>query len=214
MRWGRSGLEMVAEGAVAKQRFAISSGWGTQILGGGFHVWANPRLCSSPSGEYTLPPICCTFPGPLPPQLDWAVSTDDGPNLYIQPILPRSLSMKRLLAFSAVFLFVSLPPAARADAVDQCTITSGGNIATFTLPASPTPTGTDAACIADLPPEFCISGVSVVVNGLAETGNTLEFFDISQLGGLAVTSGDVGLPFIDTIGAQLYSRLVPAPTFL
>ena len=122
--------------------------------------------------------------------------------------------MKRLLAFSAVFLFVSLPPAARGDAVDLFAITSGGNIATFTLPASPTPTGTDAACIADLPPEFCISGVTVVVNGLAQTGNTLEFFDISQLGGLAVTSGDVGLPFIDTIGAQLYSGPVTAPTFL
>src|SRR6266700_41343 len=90
------------------------SGWWFSCMG-------QPALVLFTKREYTLAPICCTFPGPLPPQLDWSVSTDDGPSLYIQPILPRSLSMKRLLAFSAVFLFVSLPPAARGDAVDLFT---------------------------------------------------------------------------------------------
>ena len=122
--------------------------------------------------------------------------------------------MKRLITFAAVFLCVSLSPAARADSVDGFTITYGSNVATFTLPASPIPTGTNAACLADFPPEFCISDVTVTVNGVAETGNTLEFFDISQLGGLAVTAeGDV-LPFVNTIGAQLYSGDVSMPTFL
>jgi hypothetical protein len=122
--------------------------------------------------------------------------------------------MKRLIALAAVSLFVSLPPAARADGMDGFTITYGSNVATFTLPASPIPTGTNAACLGDFPPEFCISDVTVSVNGVAETGNTLEFFDISQAGGLAVTAeGDV-FPFIDSVGAQLYSGDVSMPTFL
>jgi hypothetical protein len=122
--------------------------------------------------------------------------------------------MKRLIMFAAVFLCVSLPSAARADSMDGFTITYGSNVATFTLPASPIPTGTNAACLADLPPEFCISDVTVIVNGVAETGNTLEFFDASQGGGLAVTPGGTVVPFIDTGVAQLYSGDVTMPTFL
>jgi hypothetical protein len=52
------------------------------------------------------------------------------------------------------------------------------------------------------------------VNGITETGDTLEFFDISQEGGLALLSGGVFPPLVDTIGAQLYSGPVTAPTFL
>jgi|SRR5271168_1330286 len=122
--------------------------------------------------------------------------------------------MKRFLTFAAFFLFVSVPPTARADSMDGFTITYGTNVATFTLPASPIPTGTDTACIADLPPEFCISDVTVTVNGVAETGNTLEFFDASQGGGLAVTPEGTLVPFIDTGVAQLYSGDVSTPTFL
>jgi hypothetical protein len=122
--------------------------------------------------------------------------------------------MKRLFMFAAVSLFVSLPPAARADSMDGFTITYPSNVATFSLPSSPIPTGTNAACIANFPPEFCISDVTVTVNGVAETGNTIEFFDASQSGGLAVTAGGDTSPYIDTVGAQLYSGLVSAPTFL
>ena|SRR5438067_1557711 len=122
--------------------------------------------------------------------------------------------MKCLLAFAAVFLSVGLSQTARAADLDLFTITSEGSVVTFTLPASPTPTGTDAACPADLPPEFCISGVTATVNGVTETGDVLEFFDISQLGGLALLSGGVFPPSVDTVGAQLYSGPVTAPTFL
>jgi hypothetical protein len=122
--------------------------------------------------------------------------------------------MKRLITFAAVLCFVSLPPAARADSMDGFSITYGSNVATFTLPSSPIPTGTNAECLAGFTPEFCISDVTVTVNGVAEMGNTLEFFDISQLGGLAITAeGDVS-PFVDSIGAQLYSGDVSTPTFL
>jgi hypothetical protein len=122
--------------------------------------------------------------------------------------------MKRLITFAAVLFFVSLAPAARADSMAGFTITYGSNVATFTLPASPIPTGTNSECLGNFPPEFCISDVTVTVNGVAETGNTLEFFDISQLGGLAVTANGDVVPFIDSIGAQLYSGDVTTPTFL
>jgi hypothetical protein len=122
--------------------------------------------------------------------------------------------MKRLITFAAVLFFVGLPAAARADTMDGFTITYGSNVATFSLPASPIPTGTNAECLSDFPPEFCISDVTVTVNGVAETGNTVEFFDISQLGGLAVTADGESVPFIDTVGLQLYSGDVSAPTFL
>jgi hypothetical protein len=122
--------------------------------------------------------------------------------------------MKRLITFAAVLFFVALPSVARADTMDGFTITYGGNVATFTLPESPVPTGTNAECLSDFPPEFCISDVTVVVNGVAETGNTVEFFDITQLGGLAVTADGGSVPFIDTVGAQLYFGDVSAPTFL
>jgi PEP-CTERM motif len=122
--------------------------------------------------------------------------------------------MKRLVTFAAVLCFVSLPPVARADSMDVFTIAYGSNVATFTLPSSPIPTGTNAECLSNFPPEFCISDVTVTVNGAAETGNTLEFFDIRQLGGLTITAeGDVS-PFVDSIGAQLYSGDVSMPTFL
>ncbi len=113
--------------------------------------------------------------------------------------------MKRLITFAAVLFFVGLSPAARADTMDGFTITYGSNVATFTLPGSPVPTGTNAECLSNFPPEFCISDVTVVVNGVAETGNTVEFFDITQLGGLAVTGEGESVPFIDTIG-QLARR--------
>jgi PEP-CTERM motif len=122
--------------------------------------------------------------------------------------------MKRLITFAAVLFFVGLPPVARADSMDGFTITYGSNVATFTLSSSPVPTGTNAECLSDFPPEFCISDVTVSVNGVAETGNTVEFFDISQLGGLAVTADGETVPFIDTVGAQLYTGDVSAPTFL
>jgi hypothetical protein len=82
------------------------------------------------------------------------------------------------------------------------------------LPASPTPTGTDAACPSNFPPEFCISGVTTTVNGVTETGATLEFFDISQGGGMSLLPGGNFPPLVDTIGAQLYTGPVTSPTFL
>jgi hypothetical protein len=122
--------------------------------------------------------------------------------------------MKRLITLAAVLFFVSLAPAARADNMAAFTITYGSNVATFTLPASPIPTGTNAACLSNFPPEFCISDVTVVVNGVAETGNTVEFFDITQFGGLAVTAEGEVVSFISTGGDQLYTGDVSTPTFL
>jgi hypothetical protein len=123
-------------------------------------------------------------------------------------------AIKPYMLAASLFLTFLSAPTLRAETFDQFTVTAGPDTTTFTLPASPTPSGTNAACIADLPPEFCISDVTVSVNGVAETGNTLEFFDISQLGGLAVTGPGGGIGFIDTVGAQLYSGNVSTPTFL
>ncbi len=122
--------------------------------------------------------------------------------------------MKRLITFAAVLFFASLPSAALADSMDGFTILYGSNVATFTLPASPIPTGTNAECLSNFPPEFCISDVTVTVNGVAEMGDTVEFFDITQAGGLAVTAEGETVSFISTGGAQLYSGDVSAPTFL
>jgi hypothetical protein len=131
-----------------------------------------------------------------------------------QKFILLGVSMKRFITFAAVLCFVSLAPTARAASIDGFKITDGSNVATFTLPSSPIPTGTNAECLSNFQPEFCISDVTVTVNGVAETGNTLEFFDISQAGGLAITAqGDV-LPFVDTVGAQLYSGDISMPTFL
>jgi len=52
------------------------------------------------------------------------------------------------------------------------------------------------------------------VNGVTQTGDTLEFFDISQEGGLALLPGGSFPPLVDLVGAQLYTGPVTAPTFL
>lgn len=64
----------------------------------------------------------------------------------------------RMLAIAVVVL--GLSTIAGATTFDLFVVNRGGNTVSFTLPASPTPTGTDAACVANLPPEFCISGVT------------------------------------------------------
>jgi hypothetical protein len=127
----------------------------------------------------------------------------------------RNQGYKRMLASSLVSLAVLVlaSPAARATTMDQFTLMSGTDTVVFTLPSSPTPTGTDFDCQAQLPPQFCISGVSALVNGIAETGDTLEFFDLSQEGGLAFSNGGP-FPLFDSLGEQLYSGPVTAPTFL
>ena len=61
--------------------------------------------------------------------------------------------MKCLITFAAVVFFVSVPPAARADSMAGFTITYGSNVATFTLPSSPIPTGTNAECLSNFQPE-------------------------------------------------------------
>jgi hypothetical protein len=122
--------------------------------------------------------------------------------------------MKSIRMFAVAVVFMGLASIAGASPLDLFTIIGGGNTVSFTLPGSPTPTGTDAACPANLPPEFCISGVTATVNGVTETGDVVEFFDISQLGGLALLSGGAFPPLVDTIGAQLYSGPVTSPTFL
>ena len=122
--------------------------------------------------------------------------------------------MKSIRVLSAVVIFLGLCSTARAIPIDLFVVSGPGTTVTFLLPASPTPTGTDLACPAALPPEFCISGVTTTVNGVTQTGDTLEFFDISQEGGLALLPGGNFPYLVSLVGAQLYTGPVTAPTFL
>ena len=112
------------------------------------------------------------------------------------------MKLRSLLAFAAV---ISAPLIARADSLDQFTLIGEGNDFTFTLPASPVPSGVNGACPSGFEGEFCIENVVVsIVNG-TETG-TMEFFDNDNGGGLAFET-------LSLFGDQVYTGTESSPMF-
>lgn len=101
---------------------------------------------------------------------------------------------------------------AKADSVDNFVLSDGmGNTMTWTLPSSPTSVFVDGSN------GFIIDGVSIVVNGTTEVTEDLEFFTLSDFGGLEdiATSGGTSGGFVNLFGPQLFNGpSLSSPTFV
>lgn len=94
---------------------------------------------------------------------------------------------------------------------DNFTVTTGANTFSFSLPSSPTVSGTSCLGLAF---NFCDAGVAVNFNGAAQT-DTVVFFDGINGGGLAIyNEGSSSFMLDQGGGAQLFSGSDSAPTFL
>ncbi len=92
----------------------------------------------------------------------------------------------RLSSFATAALVLSASLAAHAD--DVFTLTGGNNVATFELPSSVTP----MTCTFGADPDnFCVFNVAVTTNGVTTTGDTVQFFDLTDSGGLNILQPDL-----------------------
>ena len=82
------------------------------------------------------------------------------------------------------------------------------NVVTFTLPSSPTPMVCAISPDAD---NFCVNNVAVTRNGVTETGDTVQFFDLTDSGGLDIQDASGFL--VSQTGPALFSGDISAPTF-
>ena len=113
---------------------------------------------------------------------------------------------KYLQKLIAVVVFTCATPALRAATMDTFTLTSGSDVATFTLPASPTP----SSGLMNL--FFVIDNVSVTIDNVATLANITFFNSGSYGGGLDITAG--GVQLIDQSGPLLFGNSTTTPTFL
>jgi PEP-CTERM motif len=113
---------------------------------------------------------------------------------------------KYLQKLIAIVVFTCAAPALHAATMDTFTLTSGSDVATFTLPASPTP----SSGVMNL--YFVIDNVSVTIDNVATLSNITFFNSGSYGGGLDITSG--GVQLIDQSGPLLFGNSTTTPTFL
>jgi PEP-CTERM motif len=115
-----------------------------------------------------------------------------------------SKKSSRIPTFAAGILVAAIvffAPSARPDTFN---LTDGTNVIAFSLAASPTPTSFTSGSF------FEVDGVSVDVNGSAETEN-LFFFNSSQMGGLGI--GTETSTLLNQQGPMLYGGSEQSPTF-
>lgn len=93
---------------------------------------------------------------------------------------------------------------------DNFDVTTGANSFTFSLPASPTPSGTSCLSFLD---NFCVTGVAVTFDGTPQTDEIL-FFDSTDYGGLLIYNNSSATYLLDQEGAVLFSGSDSVPTFL
>jgi hypothetical protein len=117
--------------------------------------------------------------------------------------------MSFLRSLSTFTVLACLPLLLRASTVDNFVLTDGTDTATFSLPASPTPTNGYAGEF------FVLDGVSVTVDGTPLIVN-LAFYDFAHPwdGGIDIFESSASSPIIEQEGLQLYSGSETAPTFL
>ena len=116
----------------------------------------------------------------------------------------------RFLLATASLLAISC---STAFADDVFTLVSGNGKITvnFTAPATPTvaATGLDY---------FTLSDISVDIDGIANTGDTLYFYTHMPMtpdsGGLAIQEGNTTTYFVDDYGRQLFTGGLTDPTFI
>jgi hypothetical protein len=110
---------------------------------------------------------------------------------------------------------------AQADGVDTFTYTFDGNTFVWQLPSSPT---IDPAGVSDVFPfidpagvfpfvSFAILDVPYSENGVAQIPSEFDFFNTSNSGGFEIITPSLMNP-ANTFGAQLYSGMEDAPTFI
>jgi hypothetical protein len=94
----------------------------------------------------------------------------------------------------------------KADSVNF-DLTDGTNTMTWTLPASPTPTGVSTGSF------FAVGPTAVLENGTTTVTQPLQFYTIADGGG-ASNSPESPLTLFDLFGAQVFSGTLNAPTFV
>jgi hypothetical protein len=112
----------------------------------------------------------------------------------------------RFFLGSLLLLGIAASKPAHADTiVDKFTVTDGatGDVFSFTLPASPTPTGTGSN-------EFWLTNVPVSINGATPINESVFFLQLAT-GGLGIQTP--GGFFFDE-GPQLFTGSLSNPTFL
>jgi len=113
---------------------------------------------------------------------------------------------KYLRMLIAVVVFTCATPALRAATMDTFTLTSGTDIATFSLPASPTPSSSFTNLY------FLINGVTVTIDGTQTLANITFYNSGAEGGGLDIQAG--GTDLIDQHGPLLFGNSTAAPIFL
>ncbi len=106
----------------------------------------------------------------------------------------------RLSSFAAAATILCASLAAHAD--DMFTLTDGTtNVVTFELPSSVTP----MTCSAGVDPDnFCVFNVAVTANGVTTTGDTVQFFDLAESGGLDIQQPDLNF-LVSQTGPALFT---------
>jgi hypothetical protein len=129
-------------------------------------------------------------------------------------------------SFAAAAIVLSASLAAHAD--DMFTLTDGTNVVTFDLPSAVTPM---TCSVSPDPDNFCVFNVAVTTNGMTTTGDTVQFFDLTESGGLDIQQGtdflvsqtgpalftlDNGLATFDlgTVPLQNFNGSVPPPLIM
>jgi hypothetical protein len=116
----------------------------------------------------------------------------------------NSLSAALVLS---VLLFLTAGIAS-ADTLITYQVT-GAITASFEVPVNPTVLGSDLGI------NFLVTPINLMINGVATSGDTIDFFHAGSAGGgfAIVTGGGTG-SVLDASGPQLYTGLENAPTML
>lgn len=121
--------------------------------------------------------------------------------------------MRRFIIGGLLIAVMGLVSASRAqaDGVDTFTYTFDGNTFVWQLPSSPTIGAMDFI----LGTSFAILDVPYSENGVAQTPSEFDFFNASipDGGGFVIVTPSLTSP-ANTFGAQLYSGMEDAPTFI
>ena len=116
--------------------------------------------------------------------------------------------MRFALPAALALVTLALPTVARADTMDDFSVTGHGLTLDFSLPASPTPDG-------KLKGEYFFLGdISFVENGISMTADNVFFYTKHDGGGFALEDA-TGSPIdnLDFLGPRLFTGGVGHPTF-
>jgi hypothetical protein len=117
--------------------------------------------------------------------------------------------MRKCVPILAASILFALPPAVlRAATMDTFTLTSGADIASFSLPSSPTPNSSFTNLY------FVLDSITVTIDGVQTLANIVFYNSGAEGGGLDITSAVGGTDLIDQHGPLLFGNSTAAPVFL